>query len=133
MLDEKRLAYLESMDLRQLRNEARMILDLLDKARERVLAAKQQAEEAQERSDAIETALTLTEAYSAGKNAEIRAAWLKSQRTQDAELAAALGTASRLRDTMAMEEASREHLSRAYQLTLAEIHLAAAELAFLAE
>lgn len=106
---------------------------MLDTASERLISAKQNAEIAQEKADAIETALTLTEAYSAGKNAEIRAAWLKSQRTQDAELSAAEDLARRLRDEAALAEITRDHLSRGYQLTLAEIRLTAAQLNFMAE
>ena len=132
-IDTERLTFLDGRQLDSLEMTAHEILRLLDVQADAVTDRKIELRDATESADQYEAMLTLTEAYSAGKNAEIRSAWLRSQRDLDPAYMAALSMQRSAENALARTEAARDALSREYQLAVAEIRLAAAQLNFLAE
>lgn len=70
--------------------DARAAAGKLAEARKRAVELRARLRRAEEHAGLIEAQLTLSDAYAAGKNAEIRQAWLKLQRTQDPQWAVAL-------------------------------------------
>lgn len=88
-----------------------------------VLNVRARFRSAQEAAELAEAKLTLSDGYAAGKNAEVRQAWLRVQRTQDAELAAALATLDAARRELERAEAAEQEAANEYRLAIEEVRL----------
>ncbi len=133
MTTEEKLDYLESLSLQARLQSARDALYELTSLATEINETKRALEAAKEVVQSYEAGLILSDAYLAGKNAETRAAWLRVQRLEDMSLASAISDVACREQELARLEVLRDAQSRRYQLALAEIRLAAAQLQFLAE
>lgn len=105
----------------------------LANARAEIIAIRGALRTAAEAIAAHEATLMLSDGYAAGKNAEVRAAWLKSQRLTDLAFRALVEAESGLSGQLAVAEAAESTLLRRWDLARAEIRLAESTLRFLAE
>ena len=108
---------------RRLIEDARAAAGRLAEARKRVVELRARLRKAEEHAELIEARLTLSEAYSAGKNAEVRQAWLRMQRIDDPQLSAALSSLESARRELEAAEAEQQRLADEYRITVEEIHL----------
>lgn len=132
LLATRRQRYIRELRLPEMRESAHGLLVLISSNRAEVNRLKSNLRTATEAVELHEALLMGAEAYVSGKNAEIRAAWLKRQRVEDAAFAALVQGQRDIERRLAESEARADGLGREYQLCLAEMRLASAQLQFLA-
>ena len=102
---------------------ARAAAAQLSDARERVVQLRARLRSVQEAAEIQEARLILSDAYAAGKNAEIRTAWLRLQREQDPDYAGALQLVETVRRELDAAEAEIQRLGYECNLAIEEARL----------
>jgi archaellum component FlaC len=120
------------MNLDIMKHEAENIIDELEEEKKGQQQIKDRVRKYAEKVEMVKSDLQQTKEYEAGKNAEIRSAWLNKQKVECPEYVCALAELEceqRLSDTTSIEI---ETLEKEYRLVMAEIELSSATLRFLA-
>ncbi len=130
--DPGKQAYLDRIAPAVLTANADNLIGELADARARVFDARQALQRATEVGEHVEAMHILSDAYSAGKNAEIRAAWLRLQWDTDPDCIGVLSMQRERRQDLETQERALDAITRQYDLAKLEIRLAIASLHFLA-
>lgn len=132
-MDKQRTAYVKAIDPKALIEKAHSAIKDLAVARENVDKARRRLQTATAEVEAEEARLTLSEGYAAGKNKETRDAWLIQQRRDDFQFCHSIEVRREAERCLAASEASFQTIEYETKLFFAEVRLATAQLAFLAE
>ena len=124
--------FLEALFPAALVANADTLIGELVEVRNRVFLARQALQRATEAGEHAEAMLILSDAYAAGKNGEIRAAWLRLQWDTDPDCIGILEMQRSHRSDLEFEERRLESITRAWELAKLELRLAIAQLHFLA-
>ena len=127
-----RRTFLEALDHATLVVNADNLIGALGEARARAFDARQALQRATEAGEHAEAMLILSDAYAAGKNAEVRAAWLRLQWDTDPVCIDILEVQRRRRVDLEIEERALDGFTRQYELAKLELRLAIAQFHFLA-
>ena len=128
----RRHRYIRELRLSEMRESAHALLVAISSTKAEGTRLKADLRTATEAVELHEALLTLSEAFRELKNDLSRKAWLLQQRTADAAYAAVIQGQRDIERRLAESEARADGLGREYQLCLAEMRLASAQLQFLA-
>lgn len=125
--------FLKQLDLSVLRQKQETILAALDAANRKVISLKEELSKASENVELVKADLMLTEEYKSGKNAEIREAWLITQRRDNSHYRSAVASMLAAEQKVAEAEAEVKKLTNDYSFVKSQYKNAGAILAFLAD